>query len=139
MKRLKNEGFTFVEIMVVVIILGVLAAMVLPKFMGRTEEARVNSVQSQLGIFATALDAYELDNGKYPTTEQGIKALSQEPTTPPIPKKWKGPYLQKAATKDPWGSDYIYKSPGTHNPRSYAVLSYGPDGKEGDNDDITNW
>lgn len=134
-----NRGFTFVEIMVVVIILGVLAAMVLPKFMGRTEEARVNAAQSQLGVFSTALDAYELDNGRFPTTEQGLNALVKEPTSPPMPRKWKGPYLQKGITKDPWGGDYIFKSPGMHNPRSYDLISYGPDGKEGGSDDIVNW
>lgn len=134
-----NRGFTFVEIMVVVIILGVLAAMVLPKFMGRTEEARVNAAQSQLGVFSTALDAYELDNGRFPTTEQGLNALVKEPTSPPMPKKWKGPYLQKGIAKDPWGGDYVFKSPGMHNPRSYDLISYGPDGKEGGSDDIVNW
>lgn len=134
-----KRGFTFVEIMVVVIILGVLAAMVLPKFMGRTEEARVNAAQSQLGVFSTALDAYELDNGRFPTTEQGLNALVKEPTSPPLPKKWKGPYLQKGIAKDPWGGDYVFKSPGMHNPRSYDLISYGPDGKEGGSDDIVNW
>lgn len=134
-----NKGFTFVEIMVVVIILGVLAAMVLPKFMGRTEEARVNAADSQLGVFATALDAYELDNGKFPTTEQGLDALVKEPTTPPVPRRWKGPYLQKGIPKDPWGQAYLFKSPGTRNPRSYDLLCYGPDGKEGGGDDISNW
>lgn len=138
-KNRNEQGFTFVEIMVVVIILGVLAAIVLPKFMGRTEEARVSAAESQVGVFATGLDAYELDNGKYPTSEQGLGALMKEPTTPPVPRRWKGPYLQKNAPKDPWGSDYIYKSPGVQNTRSYDLLSYGPDGKEGGNDDITNW
>ena len=137
---LKNQrGFTFIEIMVVVIILGVLAAMVLPKFMGRTEEARINAAQTQVGVFSTALDAYELDNGRYPSTEQGLNALVAQPTTPPQPKQWKGPYLQKGVPKDAWGNDYRYVSPGTHNPRGYDVMSLGPDGREGGNDDITNW
>jgi general secretion pathway protein G len=139
MKSRNEQGFTFVEIMVVVIILGVLAAIVLPKFMGRTEEARVSAAESQVGVFATALDAYELDNGKYPTSEQGLGALLKEPTTPPVPLRWKGPYLQKASPKDPWGNDYIYRSPGVQNTRSYDLLSYGPDGRDGGNDDITNW
>jgi len=139
MKRFRNEGFTFIEIMVVVIILGILAAIILPKFTGRTEEARKNAAQSQVGVFATALDAYELDNGSYPTAEQGLKALVETPTTPPIPPRWKGPYLQKRVPKDPWGNDYVYKSPGVQNPRSYDLFSYGPDGKEGGGDDITNW
>lgn len=137
MKR--EEGFTFIEIMVVVIILGILAAIVLPKFAGRTQEAKVNAAESQVGVFATTLDAYELDNGRYPSTEQGLKSLREQPTTPPIPKGWKGPYLQKPPPKDPWGSDYLYRSPGTHNPRSYDLFSYGPDEKEGGDDDIENW
>lgn len=139
MRKLSAQGFTFIEIMVVVIILGILAAIVLPKFTGRTEEARVNAAQSQLGVFATALDAYELDNGRYPSTEQGIDALVKESSTPPVPKRWKGPYIQKGIPHDPWGGKYIYKSPGTHNPRSYDLYSYGTDGREGGGDDIGNW
>lgn len=135
----KQRGFTFIEIMVVVIILGVLAAMVLPKFMGRTEESRVNAARTQIDIFSTALDAYELDSGRYPSTEQGLLALSAKPSTPPVPSQWKGPYLQKAPPKDPWGNDYRYASPGQHNPRSYDLSSLGPDGREGGGDDITNW
>src|SRR4030042_638609 len=112
MKRFRNEGFTFIEIMVVVIILGILAAIILPKFTGRTEEARKNAAQSQVGVFATALDAYELDNGSYPTAEQGLKALVETPTTPPIPPRGKGPYLHKRVPKAPWGNDSVYTSPG---------------------------
>ena len=136
MRRNSEQGFTFIEIMVVVIILGVLAAIVLPKFTGRTKEARVNAAQSQLGVFSTALDAYELDNGMYPTSEQGLKALMEQATTPPVPKRWKGPYLQKQVTADPWSGQYVYKCPGERNPRSYDLLSFGPDEREGGDDDI---
>lgn len=135
----RQRGFTFIEIMVVVIILGVLAAMVLPKFMGRTEEARVNAARTQIGIFSTALDAYELDNGRYPGTEQGLLALTAKPVAPPLPPQWKGPYLQKGTPKDPWGNDYRYASPGVHNARGYDLSSLGPDGRDGGGDDITNW
>jgi len=135
----RRKGFTFIEIMVVVIILGILAAIVLPKFTGRTEQARIKAAESQIQVFSTALDAYELDNGRYPTTEQGLEALVKKPTIPPIPTNWQGPYLQKKIPKDPWGHPYIYKCPGTHNPKSYDLYSYGPDGKEGGGDDITNW
>jgi len=138
-KSVNLYHFTFIEIMVVVIIIGVLAAIVLPKFTGRTEEARIGAAESQLGVFSTSLDAYELDNGRYPSTEQGLKALAKKPSTPPIPKRWKGPYMQKESSQDPWGGKYNYKSPGTHNPRSYDLYSFGPDGKEGGDDDITNW
>jgi general secretion pathway protein G len=140
MKNKKNtKGFTFIELMVVVIILGILAAIVLPKFTGRTEQARIKAAESQIQVFSTALEAYELDNGRYPTTEQGLQALVKKPTIPPIPNNWRGPYLQKKIPKDPWGNPYIYKCPGTHNPSSYDLYSYGPDGKEGGGDDITNW
>lgn len=137
--RRNENGFTFIEIMVVVIILGILAAIVLPKFTGRTQEAKVNAAESQVGVFATVLDAYELDNGSYPITAQGLKSLREQPTTPPIPKSWKGPYVQKPIPQDPWKNDYVYKSPGSHNKRSYDVSSFGPDGQEGGEDDVKNW
>lgn len=126
--------------MVVVVIIGVLAAIVLPKFTGRTQEAKENAAMTQIGVFSTALDAYELDNGFFPTTEQGLKALVEEPSSSPKPVRWKGPYLgKKTIPKDPWNNDYVYKQPGTHNPRSYDLFTRGPDGKEGTDDDITNW
>lgn len=137
MKR--QDGFTFIEIMVVVIILGILAAVILPKFAGRTEEARVNAATSQIDIFATALDAYELDNGRYPTSDQGLNALVKEPSSAPVPRSWRGPYLAKKIKDDPWGSKYIYIQPGKQNKRSYDIASYGPDAKEGGEDDINNW
>ncbi len=137
-KRYSN--FTFIEIMVVVIIIAILAAIVMPKFAGRTEDARKTACQSQLGIFSTSLDAYELDNGRYPSTVQGLNALIRKPTTPPIPISWKGPYIgKKTLPLDPWGKKYEYKSPGTHNPRSFDLSSSGPDGVSGGGDDITNW
>lgn len=131
--------FTFIEIMVVVIIIGVLAAIVMPKFFGRTEQAKVNSAESQLSIFSTALDAYQLDNDFYPTTEQGLKALVVKPDIPPLPQSWKGPYLANSIPNDPWNNPYIYRCPGIHNKNSYDLVSYGPDGKEGGGDDISNW
>ena len=139
MERPNDGGFTFIEIMVVVIILGILAAIVLPKFTGRTQEAKITAAKSQIGVFSTTLDAYELDNGRYPTTEQGLEALRKQPTTPPVPKKWKGPYVQNPIPLDPWENSYVFKSPGTQNTRSFDLLSYGPDNKEGGDDDIKNW
>lgn len=137
--RSSESGFSFIEIMVVVIILGILAAVVLPRFTGRTEEARVNSAMTQLNVFATALDAYELDSGRYPDTEQGLAALVEEPTLPAQQAAWKGPYLRRGVPVDPWGNPYQYRSPGLRNTRSYDVWSYGPDGVEGGEDEITNW
>ena len=135
----RKRVFTFIEIMVVVIIIGVLAAIIMPKFFGRTKQAKVNAAETQLSIFSTALDAYQLDNDNYPTTDQGLKALVVKPDSPPVPSSWKGPYLASEIPKDPWGNDYIYKCPGDHNKESYDIASYGPDGKPGGGDDITNW
>lgn len=140
MKRLcRKMYFTFIEIMVVVIIIGVLAAIIMPKFFGRTKEAKINAAESQINIFSTALDAYQLDNDNYPSSEQGLKALVVKPDTPPVPNSWKGPYLANEIPLDPWGNKYIYKCPGDHNENSYDLSSYGPDGKAGGGDDITNW
>ncbi|RMF70583.1 MAG: type II secretion system protein GspG [Calditrichaeota bacterium] len=142
MKSLKNEsGLTLIEVMLVVIILGVLVALVAPQFSGRTEQARKVAAQADINAnLAMALEMYYLDNGVYPTSEQGLKALIQKPTTPPIPASWQGPYLKKSSKlKDPWGQPYLYVSPGKHNPESYDLYSQGPDKQEGGDDDIVNW
>lgn len=138
----KNQkGFTLIEILVVVIIIGILAALVIPKFSGRTEQARITSAKTQIASnFGSALDMYEADNGFYPTTEQGLEALLVQPSTDPAPKNWKGPYLKSdTIPNDPWGKPYIYSCPGTHNPSGYDLYSCGPDGQEGTDDDIANW
>ena len=140
MRKQTRTEYTFIEIMVVVIIIAILAAVVMPKFAGRTEDARISATQSQLGIFQTALSAYNLDTGVYPTTSQGLKALMKKPTTPPIPINWKGAYLEgKNIPQDPWKKDYVYKCPGSHNPESYDLSSDGPSGTSGDKGNITNW
>jgi general secretion pathway protein G len=140
MKKKRVQCYTFIEIMVVVIIIAILAAIVMPKFAGRTEDARISAAQSQLGIFQTTISTYNLDTGTYPTSEQGLKALTHKPTSPPVPADWKGPYLQtKTLPKDPWKNEYKYSCPGKHNPESYDLYSMGPDGQEGGGDDITNW
>ena len=138
---MKNQnGFTLVEIMVVVIIIGILAALVIPKFTGRTEDARKAAAKSQIDTnFSTALDMYEAENGSYPTTDQGLEALRTQPTGDPQPKNWKGPYLKKDIPPDPWGNSYNYSCPGSHNPSGYDLYSNGPDGQENTDDDITNW
>ncbi len=137
MKRMK---YTFIEIMVVVIIIAILAAIVMPKFAGRTEDAKISATQSQLSIFQTTLSAYELDSGTYPNTSQGLKALVVKPTTPPVPSGWRGPYLSsKNVPSDPWKNKYNYKCPGTHNPESYDLWSNGSSGTSGGKDNITNW
>ena len=136
----KKNSFTFIEIMVVVIILGVLGAIVLPKFTGRTQDAKKEAARTQIQTLSTTLDTYELDVGRFPSSEQGLDALTKKPSGHPAAKGWKGPYLsKKSVPNDPWGSKYLYKSPGTKNPRSYDLSSYGPDGKEGGGDDLTSW
>jgi general secretion pathway protein G len=134
------NGFTLIELMLVVIIIGVLAAMVMPRFAGRSEEARMVAARSDITAnIAVALDLYEMDNGTYPSTEQGLDALTSKPSSPPVPANWKGPYLKQKVPTDPWKRPYAYASPGTHNTDDYDLYSYGPDGLEGGGDDITNW
>ncbi|HOW35225.1 MAG TPA: type II secretion system major pseudopilin GspG [Candidatus Omnitrophota bacterium] len=141
MKTKQIKGFTLVEIMLVVIIIGVLVAMVVPNLAGRGEQARRMAAKADIETnLGTALDLYELDNGRYPTTEQGLAALVEAPTASPVPENWSGPYLKKKRIpKDPWGKDYAYISPGSHNVESYDLSSYGRDGAEGAGDDVTNW
>jgi general secretion pathway protein G len=137
---MNQKGFTLIEIMVVVIIIGILAALVIPKFAGRTEQARIAAANTQIkSLFGSALDMFEADNGSYPSTDQGLQALVVQPTTDPAPKNWKGPYLKSDIPLDPWGKPYVYSYPGTHNANGYDIYSFGPDGQEGTDDDITNW
>lgn len=138
--RKARGGFTLVELLLVIIIIATLAAIVVPRFTGRSEEARITAAKADITTLETQLDIYALDNlDKYPTTEQGLKALVEKPTTPPEPKKWKGPYLKKGVPVDPWGNEYKYGFPGAHNPSSFDLWSMGPDGQDGGGDDIANW
>jgi general secretion pathway protein G len=135
---MKSKGFTLIELMLVVIIISVLVAMVVPRLVGRSQQAREAAAQAQIEAhLATALDLYELDNGMYPTTEQGLNALIIKPASSPVPPNWKGPYIRKMPS-DPWGNAYIYACPGAHNTGDYDLSSYGPDGIESE-DDIVNW
>lgn len=141
---MKNQkGFTLIEIMVVVIILGLLAGLVLPRIMGQEEEARIKTTRTQIRALENALDSFKLDNGFYPSTDQGLEALIKKPETGRIPTKWReGGYLKPARIpKDAWGRDFIYISPGNEG-RDYEIISYGPDGEpggEGKNADIESW
>jgi len=126
------NGFTLVEMLLVITIIGILAALVIPKMVGRSEQARVTAVHADLSSIKTALDAFEVDNGYYP---KSLQDLLQQPNNA---KNWHGPYLEKVP-QDPWGNNYLYYYPGKHNQYSYDLLSVGPDGKEGSEDDIGNW
>ena len=133
----RSAGFTLIELMIVLFILGLLAALVAPRLMGRVGKAKQKTAQAQIQMLATALDLFHLDVGRYPTEEEGLRSLYAKPESLPA---WSGPYLDKAVPKDPWARDYVYKYPGEHGP--YDLYSLGADGQpggEGENADITNW
>jgi general secretion pathway protein G len=136
----REAGFTLIEIMVVIAIIGILATLIVPNIMGRPDEARVTAAKHDVGTINQALKLYRLDIGRYPTTEQGLKALVERPTSEPIPQNWKtGGYLS-SVPKDPWGNAYHYSNPGTRG--EIDVISYGADGKPGGTGtdaDIGNW
>lgn len=136
----KNQGFTLIEIIVVVVIIGILASFIAPKFLGRTDEARVVKAKSDIQQIQSALNLYKLDNYVYPTTDQGLQALVEKPSSDPIPNNWKdGGYLQKLR-KDPWQRDYLYLNPGEHGEVDiYSLGADGVEGGEGFNADIGNW
>jgi len=135
---MKRKAFTLIELLLVVVILSVLVSMVVPRLVGRSEQARVVAAKTDiLSNIATALELYEMDNGMFPATEQGLSALVSEPTSSPAPTNWNGPYI-KRTPKDPWGREYKYKSPGEHN-IDYDLSSLGKDAVEGGGDDIANW
>lgn len=139
-RRRAARGFTLIEIMVVVVIMGVLAALVVPRLMGRTDDARILAAKQDIATLMQALKLYRLDNQRYPTTEQGLQALVTRPTAAPIPQNWKtGGYLDRL-NRDPWGNPYQYLSPGARG--EIDVFSYGADGKPGGTGidaDIGSW
>jgi general secretion pathway protein G len=137
-----NRGFTLIEILVVIVVLAVLAGLVAPNVVKHVGEAKNVTARSQIEMLGAALDAYRLDNGRYPTTAQGLGALWQTPTQDVRPISWKGPYLRKEVPLDPWGRPYVYKCPGEHNPAGYDLVSYGADGQpggDGDAADVVSW
>ena len=139
---LDEKGFSFLELMVVVVILGILATYIAPRFMGRAEDAKAVKAKVDIAALETSLKLYKLDNSNYPTTEQGIMALIEKPSTEPAPMNWKEKgYLAKAKIpKDPWGREYLYLCPGIHD--DYDIISYGADaalGGDGKNKDINSW
>ncbi len=135
LRRSRDAAFTLVELLLVLVILGILAALVLPKFTGRTEQARVTAAQTQISTFGTALDAFEVDTGSYPRGQDGLAQLVVQPSDV---TNWRGPYLKSDIPLDPWGRAYVYEFPGRLNPTGYDIRSMGPDGQAGSADDIVN-
>ena len=140
-RRLRRSGFTLIEILVVIVVIAILATLVAPNIFQHVGAAKSATAKSQIEMLGAALDAYRLDNGSYPTTEQGLNALWEKPTTDP-PANWRSPYLRKPVPMDPWGRPYVYLFPGQANPNAYDLVSYGQDGKpggDGEAADITSW
>ena len=131
----RRRGFTLIELLLVLVILAVLAALVVPKFTNRSQQARETAVKTEISILQTQLDAFEIDTGRFPTAGEGLGALLQQPAGV---QSWRGPYLERGKPKDPWGNEYVYRYPGQKNTSGFALYSLGADGREG-NDDIGNW
>lgn len=132
-----SRGFTLIELMLVIIVIGVLVAMVAPRLAGKSQQAKDAAARADINAnLSAALDMFEMHNGRYPTTDEGLAALR---TAPSGASSWKGPYLKRPVSLDPWGKPYMYRSPGQHNLEDYDLFSTGPDGVEGTADDITNW
>lgn len=135
--KVKRKGFTLIELLMVMAIIGLLAALVVPKFMGKVSAAKQQAAQAQIELFGAALDIYRLDVGRYPTTEQGLKSLRLQPEEG---GNWDGPYLKKKIPLDPWRNEYIYKSPSDYG--DYDIISLGADGREGgegEDQDVVSW
>lgn len=131
-----RHAFTLIELLLVLVILGILAAVIVPKFAGRQEQARKSRAVTDVKNIETALDTFEIDNGRFPTSEEGLQALITQPGSL---TNWHGPYLKGGSTKDPWGNAYVYRYPGTNNPNGYDLFSTGQDGKDSSGNEINNW
>jgi general secretion pathway protein G len=140
MKRSFQLGFTLIEIMIVIVIMGIMASLIVPKIMGRPDEARIVASKQDIASIMQALKLYKLDNQRLPSTEQGLQALVTKPSSPPVPSNWKADGYLDRVPKDPWGNPYQYLSPGLHG--DIDVFSFGPDGAlggEGSDADIGSW
>ena len=131
-----RRAFTLIELLLVLVILAVLMVVVVPRFTGRTEQARITRAGADISQLGLALNTYEIDNGRFPSTEEGLAALVSPSTTA---RNWKGPYIERGVPIDPWDNPYLYRYPGQNNPNGYDLSSFGPDGREGGDDDINNW
>ncbi|MGQ0766881.1 MAG: type II secretion system major pseudopilin GspG [Gemmatimonadota bacterium] len=126
-----RRGFTLLELVVVIVVLGLLVTLVAPQILGRVGDAQITAARTQMELFGTALDNYKLDNGMYPSTEQGLAALRAAPTVGVQARNWRGPYLRKDVPPDPWGRPFLYRSPGVRNPTGYDLATLGRDGEAG--------
>lgn len=131
----RRGGFTLIELLLVLVILAVLAALVVPKFTNRSQQARETAAKTDISSVQTSLNAFEIDTGRFPNSEEGLSALLAQPANL---TGWRGPYIERGVPKDPWGNAYVYKFPGSHNTAGFDLYSLGPDGREG-TDDIGNW
>lgn len=131
-----RHGFTLIELLLVLVILATLAAVVVPRFTQRSEQARITAARTDISRLEVALDAFEVDTGRYPTNEEALGGLINEPSNV---RGWMGPYIRRGVPNDPWGNPYVYRYPGRHNQNGYDLYSFGPDGREGTEDDIDNW
>ncbi len=136
MSRRRVGAFTLIELLLVMAILAMLAVLVVPRFIGRLEKEKIRATGVDIAQIEATLDTFDVDCGRLPTTEEGIKALLEQPSSA---DGWQGPYLRRGMPKDPWGAPYIYRYPGQHNANGYDLFSCGPDGQEGTADDLDNW
>ena len=138
----RKAGFTLIEMIVVIVVIAVLASLVGPMVFANVADAKVQGARTQIEMFGLALDAYRLDNDHYPSTDQGLAALRDAPTSDPVPRRWRGPYLRKEVPQDPWGRPYLYREPGSANPNSYDLYTLGRDGQpggSGEDADQSSW
>jgi general secretion pathway protein G len=138
MNTRRRKGFTLIELLLVLVILAALSAMVVPKFTNRSKEAKITAAKADISTIEAAIDAFEIDTGRYPTSSEGLRALVTEPSNL-RENEWKGPYWKRGVPKDPWQNEYVYKYPGQYNEYGYDLYSLGPDGLQGTEDDIKNW
>ncbi len=132
----RRGGFSLIELLLVLVILATLAALVVTKFAGRSKQAKVTAAETEVSRLETALDAFEIDVGRYPTSQEGLRSLYEQPSNA---ESWKGPYLKRGVPQDPWRNEYIYEYPGRYNQDGFDLHSLGPDCQDGTTDDIKNW
>lgn len=136
LRRAGERGFTLIELLLVLVILATLAAVVVPKFARRSEQARITAARVDIANLEVSLDAFEVDTGRYPTSAEGLAALVENPGDV---RGWHGEYIRRGVPKDPWSNEYVYACPGEHNSNGFDLHSLGPDGQDGTDDDIDNW